>query len=145
MWDLVPWPGTEPRPPALGVQSTPLDHQELPQQILRQSYYTNNFHGPQCNKIRSQSKKKKLAKPSILSPHSTEDLLYKYLYNTTCHQLLLLLRVIKFQWSTAIKLENNLWTFWFWFGLFHRKSRHLFYFYEKKYNHQNALFGEQYF
>ena len=28
MWDLVPWPGIEPRPPAFGAQSLkPLDHQ----------------------------------------------------------------------------------------------------------------------
>ena len=26
MWDLVAWPGIEPGPPALGVQSYPLDH-----------------------------------------------------------------------------------------------------------------------
>ena len=27
MWDLVPGPGIEPGPPALGAQSLPLDHQ----------------------------------------------------------------------------------------------------------------------
>ena len=32
MWDLVPPPGIEPGPPALGVQSQPLDHQGGPQQ-----------------------------------------------------------------------------------------------------------------
>ena len=30
MWDLVPWPGIEPGPPALGMQSQPLDPQESP-------------------------------------------------------------------------------------------------------------------
>ena len=30
MWDLAPCPGIEPRPPALGVQIGPLDHQASP-------------------------------------------------------------------------------------------------------------------
>ena len=30
MWDLVPWPGIELRPLALGAQSLPLDHQGSP-------------------------------------------------------------------------------------------------------------------
>ena len=30
MWDLVPWKGIEFRPPALGAQAWPLDHQRSP-------------------------------------------------------------------------------------------------------------------
>ena len=30
MWDLVPWPRIEPRPPALGAWTQPLDHQGSP-------------------------------------------------------------------------------------------------------------------
>ena len=30
MWDLVPWPEIEPRPPTLGARSQPLDHHRNP-------------------------------------------------------------------------------------------------------------------
>ena len=30
IWDLIPWPGIEPGPPALSVESEPLDHQGSP-------------------------------------------------------------------------------------------------------------------
>jgi len=30
IWDLVPWPRIKPRPPALGIQSSPLDHHGSP-------------------------------------------------------------------------------------------------------------------
>ena len=39
MWDLVPWPGIEPRPPALGAQS--LKHwttREVPICVLKNSF-----------------------------------------------------------------------------------------------------------
>ena len=34
MWDLVPWPGIEPRPVALEAKSWPLDHQGSPPRIF---------------------------------------------------------------------------------------------------------------
>ena len=30
MWNLDPWPGIEPRLPALGTESLPLEHQRSP-------------------------------------------------------------------------------------------------------------------
>ena len=38
MWDLIPWPGIEPGPPALGVQSYPLCHQGSPNFILKAAF-----------------------------------------------------------------------------------------------------------
>ena len=45
MWDLVPWPGIEPRPPALGVQT--LSHwttREAPNELLDKAYKNKSSH-----------------------------------------------------------------------------------------------------
>ena len=35
VWDLVPWPGLESRPPNIwNMESQPLDHHEIPKSLL---------------------------------------------------------------------------------------------------------------
>ena len=42
-WDLVPWLGVKRRPPALGEQSQPLDHQGSPRSLSRSVMIKNLF------------------------------------------------------------------------------------------------------